>query len=146
MAENVEKELCEILTKQDLLLDSMLKVQSDIHQNIREKNWVDLEKNIHQSKLISDSFVELDSRRDALVEDNVELYFTESVLPVFTSVRSKLSKSKIENSALAAYVNTTKKFIQDFMDDCADSKKATTYSPYGMVKPDLQSVMVNTVF
>lgn len=141
-----ENEVLEILKKEDALLDSMLAVQAKIHTNIREKKWVELEDNIYQSKLISDAFVEADALRDQVVGDNVSFYFTDEVLPVFTRVRSKLSKSKIENQALASYVDVSRKLIQNFIDDCADSKNATTYSPKGFVKPEVKSVMVNRVF
>lgn len=146
MPVSVKDGLIEVLKKQDSLLDSMLKVQKEIHENIHDKNWVELEKNIHESKLISDSFVEQDTIRETLAKGNNEIYYSKEVEPYLLSVRSKLSRSKVENAALSAYVDTTRKFIDSFVDDCVGVKKATVYSPKGMVKPELSSVMVNTVF
>ncbi len=141
-----DNELLQILTAQDSILDCMLTQQKKIHANIRERKWVELESCINSMNAFSDAFVSLDQCRENFVAGNRSLYLEPDVEPVFCSVRSKLSKSKIENSALATYVSSTKEFIDGIIDTCVPQKRNTLYTRQGQIRrPVAESVILDTV-
>lgn len=141
-----DNELLQILTAQDSILDCMLTQQKKIHSNIKERKWVELESCINSMNAFSDAFVSLDQCRENFVAGNRSLYLEPEVEPVFCSVRSKLSKSKIENSALATYVSSTKEFIDGIIDTCIPQKRNTLYTRQGQIRrPVAESVILDTV-
>ncbi len=142
-----EIELLQILNAQNDILDCMLTQQKKIHGSIKARQWIDLEKSINNMKAYSDAFVNLDQCREDFVGGNKDMYLSPEVEKVFVSVRTKLSRSKIENSALATYVSSTKDFIEGVLDTCLPKKRNIIYNRNGrIVKPALESVVIDTVF
>lgn len=139
-------ELKNILTLQDKLLDSMLAEQEKIHLCVKNRSWYELNDALNRIRIISDDFVEADERRTALnVEKNV--YFSKNIADIFYSVRSKLSKSKIENSALSKYVSIAKSFVSEVVEKCVPQQGNVLYTRNGQfTKPSVQSVLVNASF
>lgn len=139
-------ELIKVLQSQDELLDSILSEQNKMHSNVKERDWESLQDSISALRRMSDSFVELDQQREMLTEADSHIYYEPSVEPLFVSLRTKLTKSRIENDALRTYVTTTKDFIGNVIEECF-VKTATTYSPAGkLVKPEVGNVLVNIEF
>ena len=141
--------LLEILKTEDALLDNILKEQGKLHKDVKKRNWDSLQATLERLRKLSDNFVLLDGEREKLVGDNRKLYFQDPVEPVFTSLRSKLTKSKIENEALRSYVSTTKEFIGNVLEECYQ-KESSEYSAYSAngskVKGEFGSMLVNTDF
>ncbi len=139
-------ELIKVLQSQDELLDSILSEQNKMHSNVKERDWESLQDSISALRRMSDTFVELDQQREMLTEADRHIYYEPSVEPLFVSLRTKLTKSRIENDALRTYVTTTKDFIGNVIEECF-VKTATTYSPAGkLVKPEVGNVLVNIEF
>ena len=139
-------ELIKVLQSQDELLDSILSEQNKMHLNVKERDWESLQDSISALRRMSDTFVELDQQREMLTEADSHIYYEPSVEPLFVSLRTKLTKSRIENDALRTYVTTTKDFIGNVIEECF-VKTATTYSPAGkLVKPKVGNVLVNIEF
>lgn len=139
-------ELIKVLQSQDELLDSILSEQNKMHSNVKERDWESLQDSISALRRMSDTFVELDQQREMLTEADSHIYYEPSVEPLFVSLRTKLTKSRIENDALRTYVTTTKDFIGNVIEECF-VKTATTYSPAGkLVKPEVGNVLVNIEF
>ncbi|MCH5291790.1 MAG: hypothetical protein J1D88_08585 [Treponema sp.] len=144
MAEDKEAKLVQILTAQNELLDGMLEEQRKVHDTVKERRWAELEDCISRMGTLGDSFVELDQKREELVAGNRELYFRPAVEDLFATVRSKLSRSRIENHALSAYVHATQDFIYGVLDYCIPQQRNTRYTYDGrLVKPQAQSMVVN---
>ena len=144
----VEKdvELLQILNAQNDILDCMLTQQRKIHDDVKQRKWDSLQKSMSQMRTLSDSFVALDRQREALAGDNRGIYFEPGVEPVFASVRSKLTRSKIENDALRSYVSATKDFISGIIDECY-AGGGMCYGQNGrMVSSEVDSVLINTEF
>ena len=139
-------ELIKVLQSQDELLDSILSEQRKMHSDVKDRKWESLQESMTALRQMSDTFVELDQQRETIADADRSIYYEPSVEPVFVSLRSKLTKSKIENEALRTYVSTTKDFISNVLDECF-VKSATTYSPQGkLVKPEVGNVLVNIDF
>lgn len=139
-------ELIKVLQSQDELLDSILSEQNKMHSNVKDRDWESLQDSISALRRMSDTFVELDQQRELLVDEDKHIYYEPSVEPLFVSLRTKLTKSRIENDALRTYVTTTKDFIGNVIEECF-VKTATTYSPAGkLVKPEVGNVLVNIEF
>lgn len=139
-------ELIKVLQSQDELLDSILSEQNKMHSNVKDRDWESLQDSISALRRMSDTFVELDQQRELLVDEDKHIYYEPSVEPLFVSLRTKLTKSRIENDALRTYVTTTKDFIGNVIEECF-VKTATTYSPAGkLVKPEVGNVLVNLEF
>ncbi|MCR5762158.1 MAG: hypothetical protein K6G00_02105 [Treponema sp.] len=139
-------ELINVLKSQDELLDSILTEQNKMHSNVKDRDWESLQNSISALRNMSDTFVELDQKREMIADSDRTIYYEPSVEPLFVSLRTKLTKSKIENEALRTYVTTTKDFIGNVIDECF-VKTATTYSPTGkLVKPEVGNVLVNIEF
>ena len=141
--------LLEVLKNQDALLDNILKEQNRLHKDVKKRNWDDLQNTLERLRNMSDIFVNLDSERENLVGTERTLYFEDKIEGVFSSLRSKLTKSKIENEALRSYVTTTKDFISNVLEECYE-KESSSYSSYSSdgskIKGDVGSMLVNTEF
>lgn len=141
--------LLEVLKNQDALLDNILKEQNRLHKDVKKRNWDDLQSTLERLRNMSDIFVNLDSEREKLVGTERSLYFENEIEGVFSSLRSKLTKSKIENEALRSYVTTTKDFISNVLEECYE-KESSSYSSYSSdgskIKGDVGSMLVNTEF
>lgn len=141
----IKNQLIEVLEKQNLILDEMLKCQGMIHDDVMKRNWISLEEHIQAVKVCSDSFVALDEIREGLVEGNSRIYYTEEVAPLIVQVRSKLNRSKIENEALSSYVDATRSFVDGVIRECVPQDRNVLYSPKGIRKSYSSSVVLNTV-
>lgn len=140
-----KNQLIKILEKQNSILDDMLQCQTLIHDDVMKRNWVSLEEHIQAVKICTDSFVEQDELRESIAEKNSRLYYAQDVAPLFAQVRSKLSRSKIENEALSSYVNATRSFVDGVIRECIPQDRNVLYSPKGIRKSYSSSVVINTV-
>ena len=135
----VEKdvELLQILNAQNDILDCML---------TQQRKWLELEECINNMQIFSDAFVNLDTCRENCAGDDKNIYLSPKIESVYVSVRTKLSKSKIENKALATYVESTKDFINGVLDTCVPQQRNVRYNKYGkIVRPAAESVVLDTV-
>ncbi len=141
--------LLEILKSEDALLDNILREQGRLHKDVRKRNWDSLQVTLEKLRKLSDNFVVLDEEREKIVGSDRSLYFQKDVEPVFSSLRGKLTKSKVENDALSFYVGTTKEFIGNVLEECYQ-KESSEYSAYSAngskVKGEFGSMLVNTEF
>lgn len=138
--------LMKVLQSQDALLDSILTEQEKMHRNVKSRDWDALQRSISEIRVLSDSFVALDRQRETLAGEDRKIYFEPGVEPLFTRVRTKLTKSKIENDALSAYVSATKDFIGGIIEECY-TNNGVCYGQNGrMVSTEVDSVLINTEF
>ncbi|MBP5443652.1 MAG: hypothetical protein J6Y60_10445 [Treponema sp.] len=146
IAESGDNELLQILVAQNDVLDCMLTQQKKIHDSVKERKWVELENCINNMKAYSDAFVNLDQCRENFVGDNKDLYLMPEVRDVFASVRTKLSKSKIENSALATYVTSTREFVDGILENCVPQSRTKVYGRNGkIIRPTAESVVLDAL-
>ena len=142
-----ESTLVQIMNAQNELLDCILEEQSKMHETVKNRQWHELETCLSHLEAYSDAFVSLDNKRETLVSFHKEMYFLPAVEPIFTAVRSKLSKSKIENQALSSYVQATQSFLTGVLEQCVPQNRNTLYTKQGAIKkPEMQSVVVNRLF
>lgn len=142
-----ENELVAVLKNQDEILDCMLIEQQKIHDCVKSRNWNSLEDSLSHMEAYSDAFVKLDEERMIISKDDNDMYFLPEVAPVLASVRTKLSKSKIENEALSGYVHATQDFLDEVLDNCVPQQRNTLYTNKGYLKkPERQSMIVNRLF
>ncbi len=142
-----ENQLIVILESQNELLDCMLNEQQNIHDAVISRKWNELEDCLSKMEAYSNGFVSLDENREKVVGDERNIYFRPNVEPLFTSVRTKLTQSKIENMALSSYVNATQGLLTDVLDKCVPQQRNTLYTSKGKIKkPEMQSVVVNRLF
>ena len=145
--EEKTKELWKVLFSQNEVLDCMLQEQALIHNEVKNRNWVELQNSISKMSAYGDEFVELDSRRINLSGGDFNLFYTEELSDLFAMVRTKLVKSKIENEALSKYVSATRAFINGVIDECVPQNRNILYGPDGrLTRPRAESVVLNTVF
>ena len=136
----------EILEKEEVILDELVKAQNQLRKAVTEKNWESLTKIINTINTVSGNFLEADSKREELQDmmkiDEVRPYFER-----LGNMRAKLLKCKIENQALSKYVNITKNFIQGVVEDALPQSGNKVYSKTGkIVQPQPQSVVLNMDF
>ncbi|MBE6354121.1 hypothetical protein [Treponema sp.] len=145
--ENHRADLAEVLVNLEGVLDAILVKQNEIHECVKERRWSDLEENLCKIRTLSDSFVNLDKKREILAGDDKSIYMDKNISPVFTSVRSKLMKSKIENEALAKYVQSAQKFVYGVIERCTPQQRTPVYTRTGQLrKSSAPSLIVNAVF
>ena len=144
MAEDKEMELISVLNEQERILDSMLSEQSRIHECVVKRSWEGLEQFVMNINELGGEFSKVDNFRDSIASVSDDIYFRPGVKDVFLRVKSKLSKSKIENDALARYVNATKAFISEVMDNCISQQCNDIYSSNGTMRKNYaQSIVIN---
>ncbi len=142
----VDMELLQILNAQNDVLDCMLTQQKKIHDSVRDRRWTDLEESIENMRAYSDAFVNLDQCRENYVGDNRTLYLEPVIQEVYVNVRTKLSRSKIENSALATYVSSTKEFVDGVIENCVPQSRAKVYGRNGKImSPTAESVVLDAL-
>lgn len=142
----VDMELLQILNAQNDVLDCMLTQQKKIHDSVRDRRWVELETGINNMKAYSDAFVNLDQCRENYVGDNKSMYLEPGIQDVYVSVRTKLSRSKIENTALATYVSSTKEFVDGVIESCVPQARAKVYGRNGRImSPSAESVVLDAL-
>ena len=144
MADDKEMELISVLNEQERILDSMLDEQSRIHECVVKRSWEGLEQYVMTINELGGEFSRVDNFRDRIASVSDDIYFKPEVKDVFLRVKNKLSKSKIENDALAKYVNATKAFISEVMDNCISQKRNDIYSSNGTMRKNYaQSIVIN---
>lgn len=142
----VDMELLQILNAQNDVLDCMLTQQKKIHDSVRERKWMDLETSLNNMKAYSDAFVNLDQCRENYVGENSSMYLEPEIQDVYVSVRTKLSRSKIENNALATYVSSTKEFVDGVIESCVPQSRAKVYGRNGhIMSPTAESVVLDAL-
>lgn len=141
----VKNEILNLMNSESELLDQILAQQDVVHKCVKKRNWIELEATLQNLQVMSDDFVELETKRSQL-SANIDIFADESLSPVVKTVRGKLNKSKIENKVLNEYISTTKKFLQGIFDDVLPQRRNAVYSRNGkMVDNGLQSVVLNQV-
>ncbi|MBQ6058128.1 MAG: hypothetical protein IJJ70_07335 [Treponema sp.] len=141
----VKNEILNLMNSESDLLDQILAQQDVVHKCVKKRNWIELEATLQNLQVMSDDFVELETKRSQL-SANIDIFADESLSPVVKTVRGKLNKSKIENKVLNEYISTTKKFLQGIFDDVLPQRRNAVYSRNGkMVDNGLQSVVLNQV-
>ena len=141
----VKNEILNLMNSESDLLDQILAQQDVVHKCVKKRNWIELEATLQNLQVMSDDFVELETKRSQL-SANIDIFADESLSPVIKTVRGKLNKSKIENKVLNEYISTTKKFLQGIFDDVLPQRRNAVYSRNGkMVDNGLQSVVLNQV-
>lgn len=144
MAEDKEMELISVLNEQERILDSMLSEQNRIHECVVKRSWEGLEQYVMNINELGGEFSKVDDFRDKIASISDDIYFKPEVKDVFLRVKSKLSKSKVENDALARYVSATKTFIAEVMDDCVSHQRNDIYSSNGTMRKNYaQSIVIN---
>ena len=144
MADDKEMELISVLNEQERILDSMLDEQSRIHECVVKRSWEGLEQYVMTINELGGEFSRVDNFRDRIASVSDDIYFKPEVKDVFLRVKNKLSKSKIENDALAKYVNATKAFISEVMDNCISQQPNDIYSSNGTMRKNYaQSIVIN---
>lgn len=144
--EAVDTELLQILTAQSDVLDCMLTQQKKIHDSVRDRRWSDLEESLSNMRAYSDAFVNLDQCRENYVGDDRTVYLAPAVQEVYVNVRTKLSRSRIENTALATYVSSTKEFVDGIIENCIPQSRAKVYGRNGRImSPTAESVVLDAL-
>ena len=144
MADDKEMELISVLNEQERILDSMLDEQSRIHECVVKRSWEGLEQYVMTINELGGEFSRVDNFRDRIASVSDDIYFKPEVKDVFLRVKNKLSKSKIENDALAKDVNATKAFISEVMDNCISQQRNDIYSSNGTMRKNYaQSIVIN---
>lgn len=144
MADDKEMELISVLNEQERILDSILDEQSRIHECVVKRSWEGLEQYVMTINELGGEFSRVDNFRDRIASVSDDIYFKPEVKDVFLRVKNKLSKSKIENDALAKYVNATKAFISEVMDNCISQQRNDIYSSNGTMRKNYaQSIVIN---
>lgn len=141
MKETFEEKFNNILCEEEKVMDSILEKQSLLHKAVKEKNWESLMSLISEINLLSDNFQKLENERNIM---QAELK-TEELRPFFEQMgrlRSKLTKSKIENQALSKYISITKGFVQGIIDNVVPNGNKV-YTKNGIVQSQPKSVVLN---
>ena len=138
------QKLMRVLKSQDELLNSILKEQGRLHKDVKNRKWESMQKSIANLRRLSDSFVELDQQREELAGDDRQLYYQPGIEPLFVSLRTKLSKSKIENEVLQNYVGATRDFIGNIIEECYVKQSGRYGADGSMVRSEYGSMLVNT--
>ena len=136
-------DIIEILKKEDSVMDEILTCQGNIREAVKQRDWLELEKNITKMQSFTVDFICLDDQRDSLKKAD----FTNEEHELMKSIQSKLIKSKIENSSLSDYVNISHGFVQNVLENVVPQRRNVLYSKNGtIVKKQPQSVVLNRVF
>ena len=164
MDKKAAADLLAILTAQNQVLDSIIELQKLVRQAVTEKNWVDLETSLFKLNELTDSFTQMEAKREELCcqicgvsgsqqvpgMHQVSTMLPDEVRPmvreVLHQVRRKLSATKVENDALNDYIRITKEFLQEVFDSVIPKNRNTVYSSSGsVVKPVPENLLINTV-
>lgn len=164
MDKTAAADLLAILTAQSELLDSIIGVQKAVRRAVTEKNWVDLDSSLFNLNELTESFAQMEVRREELCckicgvsgsqqvpgMHQVSTMLPEDLRPmvkdVLHQVRRKLSASKVENDALSDYTRITKEFLQEVFDSVIPKNRNTVYSSTGsVIKPVPENLLFDTV-
>ena len=136
-------DIIEILKKEDSVMDEILSCQGNIREAVKQRDWLELEKNITKMQSYTVDFICLDDQRDSLKKAD----FSNEEHELMKIIQSKLIKSKIENTSLSDYVNISHGFVQNVIENVVPHRRKVLYSKNGaIVKKQPQSVVLNKVF
>lgn len=136
-------DIIEILKKEDSVMDEILSCQGNIREAVKQRDWLELEKNITKMQSYTVDFICLDDQRDSLKKAD----FSNEEHELMKIIQSKLIKSKIENTSLSDYVNISHGFVQNVLENVVPQRRNVLYSKNGaIVKKQPQSVVLNRVF
>ncbi len=135
-----------ILKLEDSILDQLSDKQALLRASVTEKNWEKLTNVVSQINSVSDSFMEIDKKRED-IQDKLSVKDLRPYFDQLGKLRTKLLKCKVENKALGKYVNITKNFVQGVIDNALPQSGNRVYSNKGIiVQPQPQSLVVNQLF
>lgn len=138
-----DKEFSAILEKEENILDSLAQKQLVLRKAVVEKDWESLQTLISEVNQISDSFQQIDQKRENLMEQKN----TEEIKPYFeklSKLRTKLLKCKVENQVISNYVNVTREFISEVIDKALPKTHNDNYTRNGkIVQHKAASVLVD---
>ena len=134
-------ELAALLEQEIALVEKILECQASVYSTVKEKNWVNLERDIDCLNELSSQFSAMEAKRDSLIakhgEDSREL---------LTKLRSRLLKSKVQNFALNTYIETMQNFVRGVLENAVPQRRNVLYSREGKIlKPEPQSVVLNKI-
>lgn len=136
-------EFSNILAEEENTLDKLADKQLVLRKAITEKDWESLLELISEVNEISDSFQHFDLRRDEIQEQ----LKTEELKPYFerlSRLRSKLLKCKVENQVISNYVNVTRSFIAEVIEQALPQTHNKNYTKNGTItQPQTASVLVD---
>lgn len=139
------KEYESILSKENETLDSILTKQDELKNYVTNRNWEKLIKVISEINMLSDSFNQIDNLRDEfakkMIAEEKAIYSSK-----ISELRSKLTKSKVQNETLSKYISITRGFIQNVMEKAIPQARSKIYSKKGIVQNQPQSVVLDKLF
>ena len=137
-------ELTLLLEQEIALVEKILECQASVYSTVKEKNWVNLERDIGCLNDLSSQFSDMETRRESLVAQAGGL--DEKSRPLVMALRSRLLKSKVQNFALNTYIETMQNFVQGVLENAVPQRRNVLYSRDGKIlKPEPQSVVLNKV-
>ena len=134
-------ELAALLEQEIALMEKILECQASVYSTVKEKNWVNLERDIDCLNELSSQFSAMEAKRDSLIakhgEDSREL---------LAKLRSRILKSKVQNFALNTYIETMQNFVRGVLENAVPQRRNVLYSREGKIlKPEPQSVVLNKI-
>lgn len=137
-------ELAALLEQEIALVEKILECQASVYSTVKEKNWVNLERDIGCLNELSSQFSAMEANRDALVAKAGGV--DEDSRPLVMTLRSRLLKSKVQNFALNTYIETMQNFVRGVLENAVPQRRNVLYSRDGKIlKPEPQSVVLNEI-
>ena len=137
-------ELTLLLEQEIALVEKILECQASVYSTVKEKNWINLERDIGCLNELSSQFLVMEAKRDSLVAKSDEN--GECSRELLEKLRSSLLKSKVQNFALNTYIETMQNFVRGVLENAVPQRRKVLYSRDGKIlKPEPQSVVLNTV-
>lgn len=137
-------ELAALLEQEIALVEKILECQASVYSTVKEKNWVNLERDIDCLNELSSQFSAMEAKRDSLIAKQGEEGVDSREL--LTKLRSRLLKSKVQNFALNTYIETMQNFVRGVLENAVPQRRNVLYSREGKIlKPEPQSVVLNKI-
>ncbi|MDE5775298.1 MAG: hypothetical protein K2H67_00265 [Treponemataceae bacterium] len=134
-------ELAALLEQEIALVEKILECQASVYSTVKEKNWVNLERDIDCLNELSSQFSAMEAKRDSLIAKNGE-----DSRELLAKLRSRLLKSKVQNFALNTYIETMQNFVRGVLENAVPQRRNVLYSREGKIlKPEPQSVVLNKI-
>lgn len=137
-------ELAALLEQEIKLVEKILECQASVYSTVKEKNWVNLERDIDCLNELSSQFSAMEAKRDSLIAKRGEEGVDSREL--LAKLRSRLLKSKVQNFALNTYIETMQNFVRGVLENAVPQRRNVLYSREGKIlKPEPQSVVLNKI-
>lgn len=144
--QNSCEDLRKILLAQNVLLDRILLGQGTLHEAVKNRDWLLVERTIAQIDGASEQFLAVDKDRDAR-SFSADMYKSDEVRGVLQTVRAKLIKSKIQSNAMGVYLRTVTSFLRGVIDSVLSPKETQIYGRNGrMVQRHAPSLVLNGLY